>query len=400
MLFWKQPQNTILMMQTEVDLVILGAGCAGLSLAMHLAEMEQICPKTLLLEQRVIYENDRTWCFWGDKQTPFAHLTQHQWTEVNVQSGEKSALIDCSLAPYHILSGGCFYSHTIESIKKNSLLELKAGVTVLTDPEYHDNKWHLHTSFGQVVTKAIVDTRPIAIDTMNATLLWQSFLGYEIECEDIVFNPRTAHLMDFCESNSDYVGFTYLLPLSETKALIEFTVFAKKPYFKDELINQLNNSVSHYIKDKFYKVVRTESGLIPMGLSQNPVSFNTSKSNSGYVRVGVNAGAARPATGYAFQRIQLWAAQCAQSIKRTGLPISHRQDSWLQRNMDYLFLNVIGNNPILGPDLLMDLFSKTEHKRLIRFLSDKPQLFDYISVIKALPSMPFIKELVRLFIRR
>ncbi len=51
-------------MHSHVDLLILGGGCAGLSLASRLAEFGKDAPKVLIIEQRESYTNDRTWCFW------------------------------------------------------------------------------------------------------------------------------------------------------------------------------------------------------------------------------------------------------------------------------------------------------------------------------------------------
>ena len=58
-------------MKAADDLVILGGGCAGLSLAMRLAKLGEQCPQTIIVEPRERYVNDRTWGFWG---TPSAQL--------------------------------------------------------------------------------------------------------------------------------------------------------------------------------------------------------------------------------------------------------------------------------------------------------------------------------------
>jgi lycopene beta-cyclase len=63
--------------------------------------------------------------------------------------------------------------------------------------------------------------------------------------------------------------------------------------------------------------------------------------------------------------------------------------------MDDIFLNVICNNPDLGPELFMDLFAKVESRRLVRFLSDKGHLLDYLAVVRALPAAPFLKDIFK-----
>ena len=379
-------------MPDELDLIIIGAGCAGLSLGSHLAKLGAGSPGVLLLEQREFYENDRTWCFWAQDYAPFADLASHQWSTLAIASEQEKVFIDCAFTPYRILSSQHFYEHSVESIKTNHLLELRMGVNLLKEPQFQDGQWQLETSSGQLQSKMIVDTRPVAIGNLSGTTLWQSFVGYEVECEDAVFDALTATLMDFCKANAEYVGFNYLLPLSATRAIIEFTVFAKRPYYQGDLLSRLDAAVSKYIQGGNFQILRTESGVIPMGLTRNGSA--TIPAQAGYVHVGLTAGAARPATGYAFQRIQAWAAQCAKSIKENATPVAHREDAYLLRKMDAVFLNVIRNHPELGPELFMALFSKVNSRRLVRFLSDNGVLADYFAVIKALPSPLFLRDLL------
>jgi len=50
-------------MQPDLDLLILGGGCAGLSLGDRLAEQPSRPGGTMIIEARQAYVNDRTWCF-------------------------------------------------------------------------------------------------------------------------------------------------------------------------------------------------------------------------------------------------------------------------------------------------------------------------------------------------
>ena len=49
----------------EFDYVIIGGGCAGLSLAYELEVHEKLKDKTLaIIEPREDYKRDKTWSFW------------------------------------------------------------------------------------------------------------------------------------------------------------------------------------------------------------------------------------------------------------------------------------------------------------------------------------------------
>jgi len=385
-------------MQTEFDLIIIGAGCAGLSLGMQLASLHARAPRTLLLESRTAYENDRTWCFWGDEQTPFATLAKQSWLRFSVNNGVNSTLVDCSKTPYRLLAAADFYTQALEVIASNPALDLKMGISLTAEPSLTQGRWHLHTTGGSFSANAIVDTRPLPTQQLSDTTLWQSFLGCELEFQEPRFDPTSAQLMDFCQATQAFVGFNYVLPVSTTRALVEFTVFASKIYDQAELVSYLDAQVEKISGGRPYQRLRVEYGLIPMGVGKPQGTVKPkgtvmlAEQHSSYVRVGLTAGAARPATGYAFQRIQRWALACKQSLQKNGLPVGHQPDSFVIRQMDAIFLNVLRHHPELGPELFMRLFSKVSSEKLIRFLSDQGRVSDYLAVIFALPPGLFIKS--------
>ena len=108
------------------------------------------------------------------------------------------------------------------------------------------------------------------------------------------------------------------------------------------------------------------------------------------------AGGARASSGYAFQRIQRWAEECAHALVAGRGPTPHRADPWALRKMDALFLQVLSRRPELAADLFLALFKRVAHPRLVRFMSDRATLADYATIIFALPARPFLKELFSL----
>jgi len=391
-------------MQTEFDLIIIGAGCAGLSLGMQLASLHAQAPRTLLLEPRTSYENDRTWCFWGDEHAPFAQLAKHTWQRFSVNNGVSRALVDCSTTPYRLLTAADFYTKAVRMIASNPAMDLKTGISLTAEPSLSQGRWHLDTTGGSFSANAVVDTRPLPTQKLSDTTLWQSFLGCELEFQEPRFDPASAQLMDFYPATQAFVGFNYVLPVTTTRALVEFTVFASKIYDQAELVSYLDAQVEKLADGRPYQRLRNEYGLIPMGVGKPKGTVKPkdavkpkdtvkpTEQHSSYVRVGLTAGAARPATGYAFQRIQRWALACKQSLQKNGLPVGHQPDSFVIRQMDAIFLNVLRHHPELGPELFMRLFSKVSSEKLIRFLSDQGRVSDYLAVILSLPPGLFMKS--------
>ena len=374
-------------MPASYDLIILGGGCAGLSLAMRLSEQGVNCPKVLIIERREHYVNDRTWCFWGTADAHLKHLSTHSWEAVKIKSALGAINIDCKDTPYTMLSAKVFYQNALQVIAKNNRITMHFNATVLTVPTKTNELWQIICNDEIYATKSIVDTRPTKIPQHGDATLWQSFYGHEIECEIAVFDPNTATLMDF-NNDKTCVCFNYVLPISTTKALIETTVFATHPVPHQNLAAKLDQAIAQYTANQPYKITRSEHGILPMGNTPQ-----TGGQDNSYIQAGLFAGAARPSTGYAFQRIQRWAQLCAKAMHQNQHPIPHQPDSILQSAMDRLFLKLISAQPILAPVIFLTLFRQCDTPKLIRFLSDKAKLTDYLAIVLALPPLPFLKQL-------
>jgi lycopene beta-cyclase len=379
-------------MPRDVDLLIIGGGCAGLSLAMQLAQFGARAPSTLIVEQRRRYDNDRTWCFWGDAQTPFAQQAAHQWGIFKVVNDGEELRVDSSATPYRMLAAEQFYKAATAALEAVSQMRLQMNSTVMFEPRFCKSRWYFETPEGAFSAGRVVDTRPQQRPTQDGALLWQSFYGHEIECEQPVFDPSCVELMNFSAATTDRVAFTYVLPLSPTRALVEFTVFAAVPLTVETLSADLQSAIGQRVKGAAFTVRRSEQGVLPMGLS-DPLAAEQGADTS-YVRVGLFAGAARPATGYAFQRIQGWAVDCAREIANGGLPLGHPKEPALRGWMDTLFLNVVRRQPQMAPQLFMALFSGVSNHRVIRFLGESGTFFDYAAMAWALPHRPFLRQLM------
>ena len=357
---------------------------------MRLAENPGSCRRVVVLEARERYENDRTWCFWQDQPDRFDALITHRWTKLTVRSSRSSASISCADASYQLLEAAVFYNHAQQVIQTNPSVQLHLGVTLAGLPPEQADGWPIETSVGTLRAARIVDTRPGRRPVRGGALLWQSFLGHEVQCDQPVFDPDCVELMDFAEERSDTVEFTYVLPLAPDRALVETTVFDPQPLGPADLAERQQRAVSQRVRGAAHSVVRSESGMLPMGPTSAPA-----RSGSRYCAAGLHSGAARPATGYAFQRIQRWAEACAAALRLGGNPVPHAPDAWLTQHMDRLFLQVLAAEPERAADLFVRLFARVPTPRLIRFLSDKATLADRASVVAALPPALFLRHLLR-----
>lgn len=375
-------------MAPDVDLVILGGGCAGLSLAWRLAELGKSCPKVVVVEKRISYTNDRTWCFWDDHDARLDGLITRQWRSLKISALEKTVHFDCGTAAYQMLAASNFYDRALQVIGTCPAITLQLGQAVAVDPSPGPTGWTVLTDQGTVTSRWVVDTRPQALEAVGGATLWQSFYGHEIHCDVDIFTPELADLMNFTEQVKDQISFTYVLPITKRHALIEATVFSAIPIGQAELADQLDASIKLHTAGSDFSVLRSESGILPMGLIGKPQS-----SGPGHVRVGITAGGARPSSGFAFQRIQKWAMLCCAAVVSGHSPTGHQTDQPLIHMMDKLFLHVLREQPQAAPALFLSLFEHANSASVIRFLSGNSSFWDCVQIMKALPAKHFLQQL-------
>ena len=376
-------------MQTDVDLVVLGGGCAGLSLALRLAEQPGRCRRVTVLESRAEYTNDRSWCFWRLGPHRFDTLVRHSWPRVAVRSKSQAVHLACASTPYQMLEAGAFYDHARRAIAASDTVRLQTGVSVLGPPRPVPGGWRIETSAGGLKAAQVIDTRPPGLPRLGDSALWQSFLGQELVCERPVFDPSCVELMDFAPDSPGAVAFTYVLPLSCDRALVETTLFDPQPRGPTDLARRQQQAVQRLCGNAQTHVVRTEAGILPMGITRPATALGP-----GHLRAGLMSGAARPATGYAFQRIQGWADGCGDALRHGQTASGHKPDPLLTRWMDRLFLNVLRTHPERGPELFTRLFARAATPRVVRFLSDRATFLDRVAVAASLPTGLFLRQLM------
>lgn len=377
-------------MLTRTDLIILGGGCAGLSLAMRLAVRGLECPRITLIERRVDYRHDRTWSYWRTPGARLTHLAAREWSAVSVTAAGRKVSVDCGGMPYQVIASGDFYAEAWRRIRSNPRIECLLGEEVTTPPVREAGEWRVTTPRGERRGATIVDTRPPTDGAVVPPRLWQSFRGVEVECPDGTFADEEATLMDFEPDDSGAISFLYLLPYSTSRALVEATVFSPEKRSDAEMQPLLTRLLARVTAGRPYQVGHHEYHAIPMGGPEDAPS-----SGDGYVRVGLHAGAARAATGYAFQRIQRWAEAADDAAARGRAIPTIARDPWIIRRMDSLFLRVLARAPERAPGLFLRLFARPDPRPVLRFLSDEARPADYLKVMRSLPAGLFLREALR-----
>ncbi|MEM9071657.1 MAG: lycopene cyclase family protein, partial [Myxococcota bacterium] len=252
-----------------MSLLIVGAGCAGLSLAVHLVEAG-IRQPIQLVDPREGYGSDRTWCSFRVRSHPFDECIAHRWSRWQLRYGgvvERQS----PRHPYVHIPGEAFYAKALEILEGAPNVSLHLGVEGRALTRVGD-KVHLETSAGMLEGTWAFDSRPVPHASSRG--LVQHFRGFFVRTEEAVFTPDVAMLMDFDVPQDRGLRFAYVLPLREDMALIEDTFFTPSSFaIGEELLPRV-------LGDTAYNVMREEGGSIPMTVEAPPAP------PEGVVRIG------------------------------------------------------------------------------------------------------------------
>ncbi len=376
------------MTETDADLIILGGGCAGLSLASHLA-LRQNPPRVIIVEPRATYTEDRTWCGWRTAPHLFDDcvLTQFkQWRIADSESETQPEIIRSSERyPYQMISSVRVYEKAQRLIAQSPSMTMLLNTSATTLTEDERMVTVTLSNARKIRAPWVIDTRP-AQQILQHPWLWQNFVGYVIHLGNTHHSRWGAipTLMDFQPAGSDVAQFLYIIPIAPEEYLCEWTRFSKAQGQQCEIEADLNAWLCAQVGGD-WSIKRRESGSLPM--AHAPIEKRTR-----IIAAGTRGGSMRASTGYAFHAIQRWAAVCAASIEATGKPLAPQHKAFLNR-MDDLFLRVLQQPETSAAGIFRSLFAEAPPDALIRFLSGIPDTADLWPVVRPLPWLRFLQAI-------
>lgn len=301
----------------DFDIIITGAGAAGLSLAYHLNQAGLADKRILLLDRAPKIENDRTWCFWERDDNAFESIVFRQWNRVAFYGQGFSEVLDLVPYRYKMIRGIDFYEFMSRWLAQQpNITRVFADVARVDE---RDGYAIAQTSDGRTFRgtwafNSIQFEPPPKLP--NRHYMLQHFLGWVIQTPDRMFDPKVATLMDFRIDQADDTRFVYVLPLDEHTALVEYTVFSRELLNRQDYVAALESYIRDVLKIERYEEQHEEFGVIPMTDAPYPAQHGSHVFN-----IGTAGGRSKPSTGYTFQRIQRQSAQIAHAIKTTGTPV-------------------------------------------------------------------------------
>jgi lycopene beta-cyclase len=377
------------------DYIIAGGGCAGLSLAHYLLTNASLKDsKILIIDESEKVENDRTWCFWGSEQLPFSELISKSWPQLSFFDEDGECEGDLGKTAYHMIRSADFYGHIKTSISTASNCHRLIGrITYLNSNE----DGACVKVNGQLYTADWIFNSCIHLPThrqrqQDSHFILQHFKGWWIKTDGPSFNPERATLMDFRTPQYQDTRFFYLLPVSETEALVEYTIFSKQSLHDSDYDKVIKNYVEERLELKDYTIVEEEVGAIPMTDQKIDQKYGER-----IINIGGLGGAIKPTTGYAFLNIQKQTQQIVEQLENGQSPDSTLSSPGRFRFYDTLLLDILQYRGEMGKPVFRQLFRRNSMKLILRFLAESTNVLAEARLFTTLPILTFLKAVWRVY---
>lgn len=376
------------------DYIFTGAGLAALMTVYKMVLSGKFKDKSiLLLDENSKKTNDRTWCFWSEDETIWDSVISKKWD--SALFANESFNRDLELKPYQYnqIRGLDFYNFVFEVLSKQSNISfLTEKVTDINELETHvyvgtaENRYTCNYLFNSIYTKAFAESQT------KYPVLQQHFIGWFVKTEVEIFNPEQATFMDFSVEQKGNTRFMYVLPISKTEALVEYTLFSEKVLPKEEYEKEIQNYIEN-LGTTQYEILEKEQGSIPMSC------FPFWKRNTKRVlNIGTAGGWTKASTGFTFRNSDKKSTELVgflQNNSSTSLIMKgfHKKSRyWFY---DLLLLDILYRHNELGSRIFSSLFKKGNPSLIFKFLDEETTLNEDVKVILKCPKVPFIKALFR-----
>jgi len=401
------------------DIIFAGSGLSGFTLALELARRPAFQDKKMLLIDRDRkQQNDRTWCFWAADDELLPSVVFKSWDHCRFCAPGFETDMDIAPYRYHMVRGLDFYQWAIAELERFpnvqrvqttiSGLDTRSGL-VRTDAGDFTADLVFNSAFVKTPVLPDADAAypnpPFSLWPGNVAnpphlrastlkkhiFLLQHFKGWMVETPTPAFDPGKVTFMDFRIEQQGETRFVYVLPFSETRALVEFTVFSPALLASDTYDQELRFYLLDYLKINDFEISEQEFGVIPMTDFPFPA-----RREGRVIHIGTAGGFVKASSGYAFKRTQRKTRAFADAWERTGRPDAHVfRSPWIFRVFDSIFLRVLHDRNELGGVIFRNMFQKLPPALVLRFLDEDSSAFDNLRLVSAPPAGPFLRALFK-----
>ncbi|MEY3598138.1 MAG: hypothetical protein RL521_560 [Bacteroidota bacterium] len=376
------------------DFIFVGNGASSALVLLALEKKGLLQNKRILiLDGELKNRNDRTFCFWAEKQDPIIEdllsIIHQSWDSMINSDG-----VSESISPYlyHCIRGIDLYK-AAKAIQEKYRIEVFPFHTDIVASNSAGK--YIVAKDNKYFAKHIFDSRPPDYyePQREQVFLLQSFVGWLVKLENAIPNANAIHWMDFSIEQANHTQFMYILPFDQHHVLVEFTRFGSIPLLEEEAFPILLG----YIQNRFgeFEIEETEMAAIPM--SNCAMSH---RNRQGVTLLGARAGHLKPTTGYAFKNMYMHARQIASEIeknKEVDFQILDEMKTPEKKRFqfyDALLLIILSRWAHLGKPLFEALLTRIKTPLLLKFLGHETTLKEEVTIFYQLPWRPFLRALL------
>lgn len=387
----QQSQN----LNLKYNIIIAGAGAAGLSLLMHFIEQGyHKQKKILLIDSNKKVTNDRTWCFWENKAGLFEPVVYKKWDKIFVADFDSVKHLNISPFTYKMLRGIDFYNYCFDEIKKHPEIEF-ANESIVRINSLHDGVEVITTK--KYKANICFNSLPVEIDKSSnkSSFFLQHFKGWIIKTNNTCFDAGTATFMDFRTEQKNDTRFVYVLPFTQTTALVEYTVFSENLLEEKEYEFELRKYIEGVIGETNFEILETEFGVIPM------TDYNFKKNDGNVYYIGTTGGQTKASTGFTFQFIQQQSERIVQQLV-AGNKLN-LEKNFAQKRFDFYdstLLRILSERKLSGSFIFKSMFNNNKPADVLRFLGNKTTLVDEVKIFVKLPVFVFAKAALKQLLKK
>ncbi|MBO9153248.1 lycopene cyclase family protein [Chitinophaga sp. GCM10012297] len=368
--------------------IIAGAGCAGLSLAVHFADCARLRGKrVLVIDKDAKEENDRTWCFWETAPGLFEKIVHRRWEKVwfHDENGE-SSLLDIRPYTYKMVRSADFYHHARGIIRRHPNFTIRQ----LHIEKMWSEKDHAFVQAGgeTIAADYIFSSIPIApIEKQKGKhYLVQHFRSWAVQSGNPIFDPEAATLMDFRPLQQHGVSFIYTLPVSASEAIVEYTVFSVGPLPQSDYDLALQEHMEASFPGAIFTVAEETAGIIPM------TNHRFAPHEGRIVFIGTAGGQTKPSTGYTFRFIQQHSRRLTDQLAANGHPYLGSRAGWKRFHFyDSVLLRMLSERSAIGAAVFSRMFTRNPAPRVFRFFDNMSSLREEVLLTMSLRKLRFFR---------
>jgi lycopene beta-cyclase len=377
----------------QYDYIFAGAGLSALMTVYKMVVSGKFQNKRiLLLDENAKQTNDRTWCFWSENKSVWEPSISKKWDSALFANADFQKNLELFPYRYNKIQGLDFYNQVLELIAKQKnidfvqekVLEIEESESIVL-VKTENQSFSCSQLFNSIYNPSLATTQS------KYPLLQQHFVGWFIQTETPVFNPKQATFMDFSVAQKGNTRFMYVLPTSETEALLEYTLFSKKLLSKDEYETEIENYIQK-LGISNYQILEKEVGTIPM------TCYSFWKQNTkNVINIGTAGGWTKASTGYTFKNADKKSTELVSFLEtQTDFRKFHKKTKFWW--YDLLLLDILDQKNETGAAIFSALFKKGNPQLIFKFLDEETSFWEDLQVIWKCPKGLFINALLgRLF---